>query len=100
MNELREMIKVENLNKSFGDLHVLKDINLTVYESDVVCLLGSSGSGKSTLLRCLNYLEKNKYLIPQSRTYLDFIQFICALGGKRFYIEQNKKKTQGHLKIL
>ena len=58
MNELREMIKVENLNKSFGDLHVLKDINLTVYESDVVCLLGSSGSGKSTLLRCLNYLEK------------------------------------------
>ncbi len=58
MNELREMIKVENLNKSFGDLHVLKDINLTVYESDVVCLLGSSGSGKSTLLRCLNFLEK------------------------------------------
>ncbi|QFK69979.1 amino acid ABC transporter ATP-binding protein [Pradoshia sp. D12] len=58
MNELREMIKVENLNKSFGDLHVLKDISLTVYESDVVCLLGSSGSGKSTLLRCLNYLEK------------------------------------------
>ncbi|WP_219847599.1 MULTISPECIES: amino acid ABC transporter ATP-binding protein [Bacillaceae] len=52
------MIKVENLNKSFGDLHVLKDISLTVYESDVVCLLGSSGSGKSTLLRCLNYLEK------------------------------------------
>ncbi len=58
MNELREMIKVENLNKSFGNLHVLKDINLTVYESDVVCLLGSSGSGKSTLLRCLNFLEK------------------------------------------
>jgi polar amino acid transport system ATP-binding protein len=58
MNELREMIKVENLNKSFGDLHVLKDINMTVYESDVVCLLGSSGSGKSTLLRCLNFLEK------------------------------------------
>ena len=57
MNE-REMIKVENLNKSFGDLHVLKNINLTVYESDVVCLIGSSGSGKSTLLRCLNFLEK------------------------------------------
>ncbi|ALC88614.1 amino acid ABC transporter ATPase [Bacillus sp. FJAT-18017] len=56
--EAREMIRIENLNKSFGDLHVLKDINLTVYESDVVCLIGASGSGKSTLLRCLNFLEK------------------------------------------
>ncbi|AZB41969.1 amino acid ABC transporter ATP-binding protein [Bacillus sp. FJAT-42376] len=54
----REMIKVEKLNKSFGDLHVLKDIDMTVYESEVVCLIGSSGSGKSTLLRCLNFLEK------------------------------------------
>ncbi|GHI00753.1 amino acid ABC transporter ATP-binding protein [Neobacillus kokaensis] len=54
----REMIKIENLNKSFGSLHVLKDIDLSVYESEVVCLVGSSGSGKSTLLRCLNFLEK------------------------------------------
>lgn len=54
----KEMIKIENLNKSFGDLHVLKNINMTVYESDVVCLVGASGSGKSTLLRCLNFLEK------------------------------------------
>ncbi|MGD6793223.1 amino acid ABC transporter ATP-binding protein [Metabacillus indicus] len=52
------MIKVEKLNKSFGDLHVLKDIDMKVNESDVVCLIGSSGSGKSTLLRCLNFLEK------------------------------------------
>ncbi|MFC0270197.1 amino acid ABC transporter ATP-binding protein [Metabacillus herbersteinensis] len=53
----RTMIRVEKLNKSFGDLHVLKDIDFTVKESDVVCLIGASGSGKSTLLRCLNYLE-------------------------------------------
>ncbi|WP_110928803.1 amino acid ABC transporter ATP-binding protein [Bacillus massiliglaciei] len=52
------MIRVKNLNKSFGDLHVLKDIDMKVFESDVVCLIGPSGSGKSTLLRCLNYLEK------------------------------------------
>jgi polar amino acid transport system ATP-binding protein len=51
------MVKVEKLNKSFGDLHVLKDIDMTVNESDVVCLIGASGSGKSTLLRCLNFLE-------------------------------------------
>ncbi|MCW1834995.1 amino acid ABC transporter ATP-binding protein [Bacillus xiamenensis] len=51
------MIRVENLNKYFGELHVLKDINLTVYENDVVVLIGASGSGKSTLLRCMNFLE-------------------------------------------
>jgi polar amino acid transport system ATP-binding protein len=56
--EQREMISVENLNKSFGNLHVLKGIDMCVNESDVVCLIGSSGSGKSTLLRCLNFLEK------------------------------------------
>ncbi|SER91595.1 MULTISPECIES: amino acid ABC transporter ATP-binding protein [Salipaludibacillus] len=54
---MKEMIRVEKLNKSFGDLHVLKDIDLTVNESDVLCLVGASGSGKSTLLRCLNFLE-------------------------------------------
>jgi polar amino acid transport system ATP-binding protein len=53
----RDMINVIKLNKSFGDLHVLKDVDITVKESDVVCLIGASGSGKSTLLRCLNFLE-------------------------------------------
>ncbi|MBS8263163.1 amino acid ABC transporter ATP-binding protein [Mesobacillus boroniphilus] len=53
------MINVKKLNKSFGDLHVLKDVDITVKESDVVCLIGASGSGKSTLLRCLNFLEIN-----------------------------------------
>lgn len=56
--EAKEMIKINQLNKSFGDLHVLKNIDMTVFESDVVCLIGSSGSGKSTLLRCLNFLER------------------------------------------
>ncbi|AIF43288.1 arginine ABC transporter ATP-binding protein [Virgibacillus sp. SK37] len=51
------MIHVDKLNKSFGNLHVLKDIDLTVMESEVVVLIGASGSGKSTLLRCLNFLE-------------------------------------------
>jgi len=56
--DAKEMIQINQLNKSFGDLHVLKNIDMTVYESDVVCLIGSSGSGKSTLLRCLNFLER------------------------------------------
>jgi polar amino acid transport system ATP-binding protein len=57
MTNDREMILVEKLNKSFGNLHVLKDIDMKVKESDVVVLIGASGSGKSTLLRCLNFLE-------------------------------------------
>ncbi len=56
----KELIRIEGLNKYFGKLHVLKDIDLTVNESDVLCLVGSSGSGKSTLLRCINFLEKKK----------------------------------------
>lgn len=51
------MIEVKKLNKYFGKHHVLKDVNFTVHESEVVVLIGASGSGKSTLLRCLNFLE-------------------------------------------
>ena len=59
MKEIKKkIIEIRNLKKSFGNLEVLKDINFTVNEGDVVCLIGSSGSGKSTLLRCLNLLEK------------------------------------------
>lgn len=51
------VIKVKNLNKHFGELHILKGIDLTINEGEVVVIIGPSGSGKSTLLRCLNYLE-------------------------------------------
>ena len=51
-------IIVKNLQKKFGDLEVLKDINLEVEEGEVVCVIGPSGSGKSTMLRCLNGLEE------------------------------------------
>ena len=52
-----EIIRVEHLNKSFGDHEVLKDINFSVKKGDVTCIIGSSGSGKSTLLRCINLFE-------------------------------------------
>jgi len=51
------MIKVEQLHKYFGDLHVLKGVDLNVAPREVVVMIGASGSGKSTLLRCLNFLE-------------------------------------------
>ncbi len=50
-------VEVKNLKKSFHKLNVLNGIDLTVYEGEVVCIIGPSGSGKSTLLRCLNRLE-------------------------------------------
>ncbi len=52
------MIRLENIHKSFGDLEVLKGVNLHVKEGEKVVIIGPSGSGKSTLIRCMNYLEE------------------------------------------
>lgn len=51
------MIRTENLCKSFGSLEVLKDVNLTIEQGEVICIIGPSGAGKSTFLRSLNQLE-------------------------------------------
>lgn len=85
------MIKMENVNKFFGDLHVLKDINLEVAEGEKLVIIGPSGSGKSTAVRCLNYLEaptkghvyingeeltlKNKTRLVRETTSMVFQQF-------------------------
>lgn len=52
------MLRVQNLHKHFGALHVLKGIDLEVAAGEKICIIGPSGSGKSTLLRCINYLEE------------------------------------------
>ena len=58
MAETRNVkIHVEDLKKSFGNLHVLNGISTDIYEGEVVCIIGPSGSGKSTFLRCINRLE-------------------------------------------
>lgn len=78
------MIEIKNLHKYFGDLEVLRGIDLTVDESEVVCLIGSSGSGKSTLLRCINFLEeKNEgeiYIDGQLVTAKDINQIRQKVG--------------------
>src|SRR5680860_1899465 len=58
ISEKKEMIKIVNLHKKFGHLHVLKGVNLEVKKGDVLVIIGPSGSGKSTLLRSVNLLEK------------------------------------------
>lgn len=52
------MIEVKHLDKSFGDLHILKDISTNIEKGEKVVIIGPSGSGKSTVLRCMNYLEE------------------------------------------
>lgn len=85
------VIKMVNVNKSFGDLHVLKDINLEVAEGEKLVIIGPSGSGKSTTVRCMNFLEeptsgevyidgillthKNKTEVVRNSTAMVFQQF-------------------------
>jgi len=61
------MVKAEGVHKSFGQVEVLKGIDLEVRPGEVFCLIGPSGSGKSTFLRCINHLEK----INAGRLYVD-----------------------------
>lgn len=55
------MLQVNNLHKRFGDLEVLKGVNIEVNKGDVIAILGPSGSGKTTFLRCLNFLERAEH---------------------------------------
>ena len=54
----KEMIQITDLQKYYGNLHVLKGVNLTIAEQEVLVIIGPSGCGKSTLLRCMNFLEE------------------------------------------
>lgn len=67
------VLKAEHIRKSFGNVEVLKDINLSVEKGSVVSILGPSGTGKTTFLRCLNYLEKpNEGKLTISDVSVDF----------------------------
>ena len=55
-----KIIKIDNMNKWFGDFQVLKDINLEVEKNKKIVVCGPSGSGKSTLIRCINRLEEHQ----------------------------------------
>lgn len=70
MQPANAMISLENVNKWFGQFHVLKDINLQVRQGERIVLCGPSGSGKSTTIRCINHLEEHQ----QGRIVVDGIE--------------------------
>src|ERR671910_939903 len=63
----RPMVRIEDVHKRYGNLEVLKGVNLAVQPGEVVCIIGASGSGKTTLLRCINFLETYE----SGRIYVD-----------------------------
>lgn len=84
------MIKTEHLAKSFGELEVLKDINLTVEPGEVVVIIGPSGAGKSTFLRSLNRLEK----ITSGKIFIEDELFYHRENDKTVSKMENKKYKQ------
>jgi polar amino acid transport system ATP-binding protein len=64
---VKPMVDAQGVHKSFGALHILKGIDLTIQPGQVMCLVGPSGSGKTTFLRCINHLEQ----INAGRLYVD-----------------------------
>lgn len=60
MTESAPVLEIKGLQKAYGDLHVIKGVDITAHKGDVVSLIGSSGSGKSTILRCCNLLEDSQ----------------------------------------
>ncbi len=96
------MLSIRNLSKRFGDLEVLKDVNMDVEEGEVVCIIGSSGSGKSTLLRCVNFLGKptSGQIIYDGKDYCepkaDYTKYRQEVGMvfQRFNLFANKTVIQ------
>jgi polar amino acid transport system ATP-binding protein len=82
INESTVIVKAEDVHKSFGDLHVLNGISLSVRKNEVLVIIGPSGSGKSTFLRTINHLEK----IDSGRIYVN--------GHMIGYIERNGKLVE------
>lgn len=81
----RTMVKADSVDKNYGPLHVLKEIDLEVAAGEVVCLIGPSGSGKSTLLRCINHLERT----DGGRMWVDGKVVGCDIKGTKLHEQKD-----------
>lgn len=91
------LLDIKNISKSFGDLQVLKDISLSVEESEVISILGPSGSGKSTLLRCMSMLEK---IDGGSLTYCGETAVSSESGTPVYANKKKLKEIQGYFGLV
>jgi len=93
---MTEVLRLEDLHKSFGDLKVLAGIDLNVDKGEVVVLIGASGSGKSTLLRCINFME-----LPSSgRIYLNGQAIGTKKAGRVRYYERNLTRIRTRIGMV
>lgn len=91
------LLEMNHIQKSFGELHVLKDISISVKEGEILSIIGPSGSGKSTLLRCATMLEK---INGGEIIYLGE-QAASAKGGQVSYVKgEQLKKVQGYFGLV
>ena len=97
------MLRLEGLQKSFGELHVLRGIDLEVGGGSVVCVIGPSGSGKSTLLRCVNLLEppdegrillEGKEITGRGAGDIDFVRRRVGIVFQQFNLFPHKSALQ------
>lgn len=91
------LLEMNHIQKSFGELHILKDINISVKEGEILSIIGPSGSGKSTLLRCATMLEK----INGGEIFYLGEQAASAKGGQISYAKgEQMKKIQGYFGLV
>ncbi len=89
------ILDIQNVRKSFGDNHVLKDISLTVDQGEVVSVIGPSGSGKSTFLRCATLLET-----MDSGTLKYMGETVAAMEGDKIVYTKDLKKVRGYFGLV
>ena len=89
------ILDIQNVQKSFGDNHVLKDISLTVDKGEVVSVIGPSGSGKSTFLRCATLLET-----MDSGTLKYMGETVASMEGDRIVYTKDLKKVRGYFGLV
>jgi polar amino acid transport system ATP-binding protein len=97
------MLRLEEVHKSFGKLHVLRGVSLKVDRGGVVCVIGPSGSGKSTLLRCINLLEppdegriflEGQEITGSGRAETDFVRRRVGIVFQQFNLFPHKKAIE------
>ena len=89
------ILDIQNVRKSFGDNHVLKDISLTVDKGEVVSVIGPSGSGKSTFLRCATLLET---MDSGTLRYMD--ETVASMQGDKIVYTKDLKKVRGYFGLV